>query len=100
MVFEGQDLPDDIAVAFFATGYTPHPARTGYVAGLITAGYRFGAGRFVINSLRILEHVDQHPAADRLLLNMIGYATGLRSELPAATPEQVDALLAAVGYDG
>ena len=73
---------------------------SGYASGLLVASYPLGAGRFVINSLRILENLDQHPAADRLLLNMIGYATGLRSALPAPMPEQVEALLATVGYVG
>lgn len=97
-VFEGQDLPDDIAAAFFATGYTPHPARTGYVAGLIAAVYRLGAGRFAINSLRILENIDRHPAADRLLLNMIDYATGLVAGELASLPDDFDDQLDLFGY--
>jgi hypothetical protein len=97
-VFEGLDVPDDIAVAYFATGYTPHPARTGYAAGLITASYPCGAGRFVLNSLRILENVDRHPAADRLLLNMIEYAASFVQAAPEAEPDDLDGLLRAIGY--
>lgn|GEM_PF-1437145 len=97
-VFEGQELPDDVAAAFFATGYTPHPARTGYVAGLIAAVYGLGAGRFAINSLRILENLDRHPAADRLLLNMIDYATGLVAGGPASLPDDFDDQLDLTGY--
>lgn len=95
-VFEGQDVPDDIAVAFFATGYTPHQGKTGYAGGLIAATYPFGAGRFVVNSLRILENVDRHPAADRLLLNMISYATAFSAHPLTALPDDFDARLAAL----
>ena len=97
-VFEGQELPDEIAAAFFATGYTPHPARTGYVAGMIAAVYGLGAGRFAINSLRILENLDRHPAADRLLLNMIDYAAGLVAGEPASLPDDFDDQLDLFGY--
>ncbi len=97
-VFEGQQTPDDIAAVFFATGYAPLPTKTGYAAGLITAAYPFAAGRFLLNSLRILENVDQHPAADRLLLNMIAYAARLAQGPLVPLPDGFDALLSGIGY--
>jgi hypothetical protein len=72
-LFEGQDVPDDVICAAFALGY---PCPGGYESGLTMGAYRLGAGWLVLNSLRIVEHVDQHPAADRLLLNLVGYAQG------------------------
>ncbi len=77
-VFDGQDTPDDVAAVWFATGYNDgmlsEKFRTGYAAGLLFAGYRFGEGRFFINTLRILENLDINPAADRMLMNIIRYA--------------------------
>ena len=35
---------------------------------------RLGAGRFLLNSLRIREGLGSHPAAERLLRNMLNYA--------------------------
>jgi hypothetical protein len=99
-VFEGQATPDDIAAVFFAVGYASLTERvkTGYAAGLLVASYPFGAGRFLVNSLQILENVDRHPAADRLLLNMIGYAASLREGTIAPLPDDLDDRLSTVGY--
>jgi hypothetical protein len=99
-VFEGQPAPDDVAAAFFAVGYASmtEQVKSGYASGLIAASYPFGAGRFLLNSLRILENVDRHPAADRLLLNMVAYGTALTTEAVAPLPGDFDALLGAIGY--
>jgi hypothetical protein len=97
-VFEGQEVPADIAAVYLATGYTPHPLKTGYASGLIAAVHPFGAGRFVLNSLRILENLDRHPAADCLLLNMVAYAQSLTERTPAPLPADFGALLGAIGY--
>ncbi len=97
-VFEGQETPDDIAVVFFATGHAPTEDKTGYAAGLISASYPFGAGRFFLSSLRVLENVDRHPAADRLLLNMIANAATLAQGPAAPLPDHFDALLQSVGF--
>ena len=65
------------------------------------AVYPYGAGRFILNTLAIRETLGTHPAAGRLLLNMIRYAdrsplggpkgcsmakpsTGVPRDLPAA----------------
>ncbi|MBB6670805.1 glycoside hydrolase family 2 protein [Cohnella nanjingensis] len=69
IVFEGQDTPDEVMAAYFATGY---PVDGGYAGGILLGAYRYGAGRIVVNTFRILENLDRHPAADRLLMNMIG----------------------------
>lgn len=58
----------DVAAAAFAVGY-PNPE--GYASGLLIGSYPLGAGRFLLNTLNILEQIDRHLVADRLLLNMI-----------------------------
>ena len=49
--------------------------------------YKFGAGQFIVNSFPILNYIDKHPVADRLLLNLIqnGFysVTGPVAPLPA-----------------
>jgi hypothetical protein len=99
-VFQGQDMADDVAALFVATGYASmkEAVPTGYASGLVTAAYQFGGGRFLINSLRILEHIGSHPAADRLLLNMIAYAADLTQDSPVALPDDFEARLDAIGY--
>jgi len=70
-VFEGQDTPDDTIAAAFATGYYDYP--NGYGCSLLMAAYRSGEGRFILSTPYILENLGTHPAADRLLLNLIRY---------------------------
>ncbi|HEY3320054.1 MAG TPA: glycoside hydrolase family 2 TIM barrel-domain containing protein [Planctomycetota bacterium] len=71
-VFEGQDTPDDTMVASFVTGYYDYP--NGYGCGLLMAAYKSGEGRFILSTPYILENLGTHPAADRLLVNLIRYA--------------------------
>jgi len=53
----------------------------------------------VLNTLRILENLDQHPTADRLLINMIDYAARPAGWSSAPAPADLDRLLAQIGYD-
>ena len=72
LFFEGQDTPDDTAAAAFAVCHSSRP--DGYAAGVMLGAYKVGAGRIVLNTFNILDNVDRHPAADRLLLNLIDYS--------------------------
>ncbi|MBA3944863.1 MAG: hypothetical protein H0X37_09920 [Herpetosiphonaceae bacterium] len=94
-LFDGQDTPDDVAAAAFAVGYS-QPG--GYASGILAGSYHFGAGRFFLNTLRILEHIDQHPAADRLLLNLISTASQATSASPILLPPDFDTWLANIGF--
>jgi hypothetical protein len=62
--------------------------QNGYDSGVLLSTCRFGAGTFTVSTLRILQHLDTHPAADRLLLNMIRHASSLAK--PAAVPLPAD----------
>jgi hypothetical protein len=83
-IFDGQDTPDEVMTVAFAAGYGGYypgsPCPTGYASGVLLGGYRLGAGRFYINSLRILETIGSNPAADRLLLNLVGHAQKQRAQ--------------------
>ncbi len=86
-IFEGQDTPDETIAAAFATGHHEYPR--GYGSGLLIAAYRSGEGRFVLSTPNILENLDSHPAADRLLLNLISYARTLAAR-HADKPEKAN----------
>jgi hypothetical protein len=94
-VFEDVETSDDIAAASFGAGYI---VKGGYVSGLIVASYPFGAGRFIINSLRVLENLGSHTAADRLLLNMINYASEFVKGPVAALPRDFEKTLKTIRY--
>ena len=67
------DMPTPVSTlcAAFHTGHISHPG--GYRCSLMLAGYRHGKGRFVLNSLALLDNLGSQPAADRLLLNLMGW---------------------------
>lgn len=64
----GQDDPEE-AVAGAIN------ASQGYSSGLFVAVHRLGAGRLILNTLRIRENLGGHPAAERLLRNLLRYAS-------------------------
>lgn len=67
IAFVGQDPPlEAVAAAINAS--------QGYSSGLLVAVYPLGAGRFILNTLRARENLGSHPAAERLLRNMLHYA--------------------------
>jgi hypothetical protein len=94
-IFEGQEMPDEVVAAGFATGYT---TPGGYASGFLVATFKFGAGRFVINTFPILDHLGHHPAADRMLTNMVHYARAGASGPSAELPSNFDEQLKAIGY--
>jgi hypothetical protein len=58
----------EVMAAGFAVGY---PCPGGYDSGLLIGRQRVGKGTLLFNSLAILEQLGRHPAADRLLLNIL-----------------------------
>jgi hypothetical protein len=94
-IFDGQDTPSEVMAAAFALGYS---IPGGYASGWMLGPYRFGAGQFVFNSFNILENMGAHPAADRLLINLIRYASPLAAAPLAPLPANFAAQLSAIGY--
>lgn len=89
--FEGQNPPDDTAAAAFAVCHSSRP--DGFAAGLMLGAYAFGAGKMVLNTFNIIENIDKHPAADRLLLNIIEYAAESAGHPPAPLTADFDTIL-------
>jgi hypothetical protein len=69
-----------------------------YSSGLLVSVYNLGAGRFILNALRILENLGRDPVAERLLRNMLRYAASDVERPLANLPSDFDAQLKAIGY--
>jgi len=69
-----------------------------YSSGLMASVHTLDAGRFVLNTLRIRENLGTHPAAERLLRNMLRYAAQKAVGPPAHLPPGFDRLLDEMGY--
>lgn len=94
-VFEAQDTPAEVIAASFAAGYS---TAGGYASGVLLGSYKFGAGQFIVNSFPIIEHVDKHPVADRLLLNLVKHAATSANGPAVALPADFQARLKEIGY--
>jgi len=73
-------------------------AAQGYSSGLLVAVHKLGAGRFILNTLRIRENLGADPAAEHLLRNMLNYAAADADKPLAPLPGDLDATLKALGY--
>ena len=90
-VWGGQDVPAE-AVAGSIN------AAIGYSSGLTVAVYKLGAGRFVLNTLRIRENLGASPVAERLLRNMLRWAAVDAAGPLAPLPADFETQLKAMGY--
>ena len=94
--FEGQDTPEDVAAAAFAVCHSSRP--DGYAAGVMLGAYPLGAGKIVLNTFNLVANLDKHPAADRLVLNLVAYAAKAVKSAPAPLPADFEATLKELGY--
>jgi len=90
-VWSGQDPPAE-AVAGAVN------AAQGYASGLLVAVHTLGAGRFILNTLRIRENLGRHPAAERLLRNMVRAAARDAKGPPGDLAPDFDAQLETLRY--
>jgi len=67
LVFAGQEPPSEAVAGAIK-------ASQDYDSGLMVAVYHLGAGRLLLNTLRIRENLPANPVAERLLLNMLRWA--------------------------
>lgn len=68
--------PEDTMIAGFAPGCSYPDLGNGYFSALSLGRYAFGKGGITLNAMHLLEE-QGHPAADRLLANLIRYLSGL-----------------------
>ncbi|MBN2580641.1 MAG: hypothetical protein JXB10_16770 [Pirellulales bacterium] len=91
LVWQGQDPPVEAVAGAIK-------ASQDYSSGLMVSVYNLGAGRFVLNTLRIRESLSGNPAAERLLRNMLRYAARDVEEPVASLPADFDRQLRAMGF--
>jgi hypothetical protein len=101
--FDGLAVPDDLAATGFAVGFYG-----AYASGVLLGSYRcsvrndsftpMGTGMFMVNTFPILENVDTHPAADRLLLNLIHCMAPSTTNPITPLPDDFDTQLRKIGY--
>ena len=86
----GQDTPEEAIAGAFRTS-------AGYVSELMLAVYRLGAGRIILNSLRIRQALGSDPVAERLLRNMLHYAAEELDKPPVKLPANFEEQLKILG---
>jgi len=69
----------------------------GYASGLLLFADRFGGGLYVVNTLRIRENLGKDPAAERLLRNLIGFASQHLDDPTVALPADFNEQLKQLG---
>jgi hypothetical protein len=89
----GQDIPAEAVAGAFRTSCPGHHSE------LMLSVHNLGAGRFILNSLRVRQALGQDPTAERLLRNMLRYAGSVVAR-PAALPGADEReRLKAIGYE-
>lgn len=91
LVWAGQQPPAEIVAGAISTSQA-------YSSGLLIAVHRLGAGRFVLNTLAIREQLGRHPAAERILRNMLRFAPQEGNQPFAELPGDFDEQLNQLGY--
>ncbi len=90
LVWQGQDPPAEAVSGAIK-------ASQDYTSGLMVSVYNLGAGRMVLNTLRIHQNLSGNPAAERLLRNMLRYAARDADKPTASLPADFDQQLKAMG---
>jgi hypothetical protein len=91
-VFAGQEPPAEAVSGGIK-------ASQDYASGLMVGVYGLGAGRFVLNSLRIRERLGSDPVADRLLANLLRWASPAEGAGLTALPDDFGTQLSRLGYE-
>jgi hypothetical protein len=69
-----------------------------YCSGIHLGVWDFGHGRFIVNTLHIIENLGKDPAADRLFCNMINFASVGIDKPMTKLPEDFNLKLTEIGY--
>jgi len=89
--FVGQDSPKEAVAGSIKSSLD-------YASGLMVSVNSFGAGNFILNTLLIRDNLGSHPAAERLLRNMLRYAARDLNKPVEKLPVDFDARLKGMGY--
>ncbi|MBN2294887.1 MAG: hypothetical protein JXM70_20840, partial [Pirellulales bacterium] len=87
----GLDPPDEAVCGGIKTSL-------GYQSGLFVSVHKLGAGRFILNAFPIQENLGRNPVAERLLRNMLRYASIGTDAPPVNLPANFQQQLKTRGY--
>jgi hypothetical protein len=90
LVWANQDAPAEVVAGAINTSL-------GYTSGLLLSVHDLGAGRFILNTLRLRENLGRDPVAERLVRNLLRYAARDQGK-PLGPPPNLEAQFAAFGY--
>ncbi len=88
----GQDIPAEPVAGAFRTSCSD------YQSELMLSVYHLGAGRFLLNSLRVRQALGRDPTAERLLRNMLRYAAKDAGMPAAQNTPNLEELFKTIGY--
>ncbi|MCL5097506.1 MAG: glycoside hydrolase family 2 [Candidatus Omnitrophica bacterium] len=91
IAYAGLDAPLEAVAGGIGTS-------AGYSSGLYVGVYRIGAGRLILNTLRIRENLGRDPVAERLVRNLLRYAAQDTAQPMASLPPDFDSQLNSMGY--
>ncbi|MCX6219651.1 MAG: hypothetical protein NTZ69_01530 [Bacteroidia bacterium] len=87
----GQDSPKEAVAGAIR-------ASQDYSSGLMISVYSFGSGNFILNTLLIRNNLGTHPAAERLLRNLLHFASLDQKRSIEKLPADFETTLKAIGY--
>ena len=90
--WSGQDIPTEAVSGAILSAFGE------YESGLTVAVYELGAGRFILNTLKIEQNLGKDPVAERLLRNMLRYGARDLSKTLEPLPEDFDTRLVEIRY--
>lgn len=90
-VWMGQDPPKEAVAGAIK-------ASQDYSSGLMVSVYPFGSGNFILNTLLIRDNLDTHPVAERLLRNLLLYASQDQEKVIEKIPADFESKFKAIGY--
>jgi hypothetical protein len=69
-----------------------------YCSGIHVGIWNFGAGKFIVNTLNIIDNLHRDPAADKLLMNIIKFGTKDIDKPLEKLPADFDKMLVRIRY--
>jgi hypothetical protein len=85
------DVPAELVAACINTSM-------GYDSAVLIGVFRLGNGRFVLNTMGIVDQLGRDPVAERLLRNLLRYAADGAAKAPADLPPKFEEQLKSFGY--
>lgn len=90
-VSEPLDYPDETVCGATRISHT-------YCLGVHLGIWKFGEGKFIVNTLNIADHLSKDPAADKLFQNMLGFADSLIKSQQASLPSNFTEMLQDIDF--